>query len=122
MKLNAFRTLGRPGLRVSPITLGAMTFGDGSWGADHETSVTILDRYLEDGGNFIDTANTYNDGRSEETIGAYLDKHPGLRDRLVIATKFAANISPATPTAAARVARRSCTRSSHRCAGCAPTT
>jgi aryl-alcohol dehydrogenase-like predicted oxidoreductase len=97
MKLNAFRTLGRSGLRVSPIALGAMTFGDGDWGADDVTSVAMLDRYLEVGGNFIDTANTYNDGRSEETIGAHLDKHPGLRDRLVIATKFAANMFPGDP-------------------------
>ena len=97
MKLNSFRTLGRSGLRVSPLALGAMTFGDGSWGADDETSAAILDRYLEAGGNFIDTANAYNDGRSEETIGAYLDKHPGLRDRLVIATKFAAGMFPGDP-------------------------
>jgi aryl-alcohol dehydrogenase-like predicted oxidoreductase len=97
MKLNSFRTLGRSGLRVSPLALGAMTFGDGSWGADDETSAAILDRYLETGGNFIDTANGYNDGRSEEVIGAYLDQHPGLRDRLVIATKFAANMFPGDP-------------------------
>ena len=80
INLNAFRTPGRSGLRVSPITLGTMTFGDGSWRADDETSVAI------------DTANVYNDGRSVETIGAYLDKRSGLRDRLVIATKFAANM------------------------------
>ena len=97
MKLNSFRTLGRSGLRVSPITLGAMTLGDGSWGADDETSIAILDRYLDAGGNFLDTANVYNDGRSEETIGAYLDKHPGKRDRLVIATKFAASMFPGDP-------------------------
>jgi hypothetical protein len=42
MKLNSFRTLGRSGLRVSPITLGAMTFGDGSWGADDQTSAALL--------------------------------------------------------------------------------
>jgi aryl-alcohol dehydrogenase-like predicted oxidoreductase len=97
MNLSSFRTLGRSGLRVSPITLGAMTFGDGSWGADDDTSAALLDRYLQAGGNFIDTANAYNDGRSEETIGAYLDKHPGLRDRLVIATKFGAGMFPGDP-------------------------
>jgi len=97
MMLNSFRTLGRSGLRVSPITLGAMTFGDGSWGADDETSTAMLDRYLERGGNFIDTANMYNGGRSEETLGAYLDERPGLRDRLVIATKFAASMLPGDP-------------------------
>jgi aryl-alcohol dehydrogenase-like predicted oxidoreductase len=66
VKLNSFRTLGRSGLRVSPITLGTMTLGDGSWGADDETSIAILDRYLDVGGNFLDTANAYNDGRSEK--------------------------------------------------------
>jgi aryl-alcohol dehydrogenase-like predicted oxidoreductase len=97
MNLNSYRTLGRSGLRVSPVMLGAMTFGDGSWGADEQTSAAILDRYLEAGGNCIDTANAYNGGRSEETIGAYLDKHPGLRDRLVIATKFGAGMFPDDP-------------------------
>lgn len=97
MELNSFRTLGRSGLRVSPITLGAMTFGDGSWGADDQTSTALLGRYLDAGGNFIDTANAYNGGRSEETIGAYLGKHPGLRDRLVIATKFGAGMFPGDP-------------------------
>jgi aryl-alcohol dehydrogenase-like predicted oxidoreductase len=97
MELNSFRTLGRSGLRVSPLTLGAMTFGDGSWGADDETSTAIIDHYHEAGGNFIDTANVYNNGRSEEVIGTYLDKHPGLRERLVIATKFAGNLFPGDP-------------------------
>jgi aryl-alcohol dehydrogenase-like predicted oxidoreductase len=97
MKLNSFRTLGRSGLRVSPVTLGAMTFGDGSWGADDQTSTALLDSYLDAGGNCIDTANAYNGGRSEDTIGAYLNKHPGLRDRPVIATKFAAGMFPGDP-------------------------
>jgi aryl-alcohol dehydrogenase-like predicted oxidoreductase len=97
MDANSYRTLGRSGLRVSPVALGAMTFGDGSWGADDRASAALLDRYLEVGGNFIDTANVYNDGRSEETIGGYLDQHPGLRDRLVIATKFAAGMFPGDP-------------------------
>ena len=97
MQLNSYRTLGRSGLRVSPITLGAMTFGDASRGSDDATATALLDRYRAAGGNFIDTANAYNAGRSEETIGAYLDKHPGLRDRLVIATKFAAGMFPGDP-------------------------
>jgi aryl-alcohol dehydrogenase-like predicted oxidoreductase len=97
MNLNSYRTLGRCGLRVSPVALGAMTFGDGSWGADDEASAALLDRYLDAGGNFIDTANVYNGGRSEQVIGAYLDKHPGLRDRLVIATKFGAGLFPGDP-------------------------
>jgi aryl-alcohol dehydrogenase-like predicted oxidoreductase len=97
MKLNSFRTLGRSGLRVSPVALGAMTFGDGSWGADDQASTALLDRYVDAGGNFIDTANAYNGGRSEETIGAYLGKHQGLRDRLVIATKFGAGMFAGDP-------------------------
>src|SRR5258706_8227407 len=97
MNLNSFRTLGRSGLRVSPITLGAMTFGDGSWGADDKTSAALLDRYLEAGGNFIDTANAYNGGRSEKTIGAHLDIHPGLRDPLGDATQVPARKFPPRP-------------------------
>jgi aryl-alcohol dehydrogenase-like predicted oxidoreductase len=97
MNLTDFRTLGRSGLRVSPIALGTMTFGDPSWGADEPTSAAILDRYLDAGGNFIDTANAYMDGRSEEVIGAYLGKRPGQREGLVIATKFALNMHPGDP-------------------------
>lgn len=74
-----------------------MAFGDADRGADDQTSTALLDRYLAAGGNFIDTANVYNGGRSEETIGAYLDKHRGLRDRLVIATKFTGGMFPGDP-------------------------
>lgn len=97
MQLNSFRTLGRSGLRGSPITLGGLAFGDADRGADDQTSTALLDRYLAAGGNFIDTANVYNGGRSEETIGAYLDKQRGLRDRLVIATKFTGGMFPGDP-------------------------
>ncbi len=99
MDLDAYRTLGRSGLRVSAMTLGAMTFGDGSWGADAETSFAILDRFVERGGNAVDTANGYTAGRSEETIGAYLAARPGLRDRLVIETRFSGNMFPGDPNA-----------------------
>ena len=97
MQLDSFRTLGRSGLRISPLTLGTMIFGDRSWGADEETSLSIIDRYLAAGGNALDTANAYAAGRSEEVIGRYLAGHPGLRDRLVIATKFAGNMFPGDP-------------------------
>jgi len=97
MQLDSFRTLGRSGLRISPLTLGTMIFGDSSWGADEETSLSIIDRYLAAGGNALDTANAYAAGRSEEVIGRYLAGHPGLRDRLVIATKFAGNMFPGDP-------------------------
>jgi aryl-alcohol dehydrogenase-like predicted oxidoreductase len=97
MQLDSFRTLGRSGLRVSPLSLGTMIFGDSSRGADEETSHRIIDRYLAAGGNALDTANAYTAGRSEEIIGRYLAGHPGLRDRLVIATKFAGNMFPGDP-------------------------
>ncbi|MGI5142817.1 MULTISPECIES: aldo/keto reductase [unclassified Streptomyces] len=97
MSLTDFRTLGRTGLRVSPLALGTMTFGDPSWGADEQTSLDILARYIEAGGNFIDTANRYMEGRSEQVIGSYLRKYPDQRDRLVIATKFALSMDPTDP-------------------------
>ncbi|MCO8269235.1 aldo/keto reductase [Actinoplanes sp. TRM 88003] len=74
-----------------------MTFGDPSWGADDETSTAILERYLDAGGNFIDTANAYMGGRSEEVLGAYLGKNPRLRDRLVLGSKFALSMDPSDP-------------------------
>jgi aryl-alcohol dehydrogenase-like predicted oxidoreductase len=94
VELTDFRTLGRTGLRVSPLALGTMTFGDPGWGADEETSIEILKRYLDAGGNFIDTANAYMGGRSEEVIGRFLGKD---RDRVVLATKFALSLDPADP-------------------------
>jgi aryl-alcohol dehydrogenase-like predicted oxidoreductase len=64
MPLNHYVTLGRSGLRVSPLCLGAMTFGeDWGWGASVADSEAIIDRYLERGGNFIDTANAYTKAR-----------------------------------------------------------
>ncbi|MBM9506149.1 aldo/keto reductase [Actinacidiphila acididurans] len=97
MNLTDFRTFGRTGLRVSPITLGTMNFGDTSWGTSSETAEAIIDCYLEAGGNALDTANGYTGGRSEETIGGYLARRPGLRDRIVLATKFAGNMFPGDP-------------------------
>ena len=97
MSLTAYRTLGTSGLRVSPLALGAMTFDDGSWGSAPEDSFAILDRYLDAGGNFIDTANQYNGGKSEETLGRYFDKRAGRRDRVVLATKFGGTLYPADP-------------------------
>ncbi|WP_264293808.1 aldo/keto reductase [Diaphorobacter aerolatus] len=60
MSLSEYRTLGRSGLRVSPLALGTMTFGtDWGWGADEAEARRIFDLYVERGGNFIDTANFY---------------------------------------------------------------
>src|SRR5580692_923940 len=89
MPLNHYVTLGRSGLRVSPFCLGAMTFGeDLGWGSSVTDSNRILDRYLERGGNFIDTANAYTRGHSEKIIGDHLGRDPRKRERVVLATKF----------------------------------
>jgi aryl-alcohol dehydrogenase-like predicted oxidoreductase len=84
------RLLGRTGLRVSPLTLGAMTFG-GRTGP--EESCAIVDRALEAGINFIDTANVYTQGRSEELVGEAL-KRNGQRHRIVLATKVHGTVRP----------------------------
>jgi len=99
MTLTSYRTLGTSGLRVSPLALGAMNFDDGTWGSAPETSFQILDRYLDAGGNFIDTANQYNGGQSEETLGSYFAQQPARRDRLVLATKFGGTLYPTDPNA-----------------------
>lgn len=92
MGLDSYVTLGRSGLRVSPFCLGAMTFGeDLGWGSSVEESQRIMDRYIELGGNFIDTANFYTKSHSEKIIGDHIGRHPERRDRLVIATKFSGN-------------------------------
>jgi len=96
--LDDYRTLGRSGLRISPATLGTMTFGeDHGWGASVTDSEAMLDRYVAAGGNSIDTANVYTSGHSEQIIGDWLTARPGLRDRLVIGTKFYTNLHPGDP-------------------------
>ncbi|MEV0117260.1 aldo/keto reductase [Streptomyces sp. NPDC050844] len=84
---------------MSPLALGTMTFDDGSWGSAPEESFTILDRHLEEGGNFVGTANQYNGGASESTLGAYFAQRPGVRDRIVLATKFGGTLHPHDPNA-----------------------
>ncbi len=98
MKLTDFRTLGRSGLIVSPMALGAMTFGTPRWGSPDEVSEAIFNAYVDAGGNFIDTADVYAKGRSEELVGEYIAKR-GLRDKLVLATKFSFNAEPGNPHA-----------------------
>jgi aryl-alcohol dehydrogenase-like predicted oxidoreductase len=84
--LQSYRLLGRSGLRVSPLSLGAMTFGsDWGWGADEAESRRLFDAYVDRGGNFIDTANQYTNGSSERLVGAFAE---GKRERLVLATKY----------------------------------
>jgi aryl-alcohol dehydrogenase-like predicted oxidoreductase len=78
------RRLGRTGLKVSPLCLGAMMFG--AWGnPDHDESVAIIHAALDAGINFIDTADVYSGGESEEIVGKALT---GRRDEVVLATKF----------------------------------
>ncbi|MGC9520762.1 MAG: aldo/keto reductase [Anaerolineae bacterium] len=78
-----YRSLGRTGVLVSPLCLGAMNFGGPT---DEETSIRIIDRALDAGINFIDTANVYNRGESERIVGKALEQN-GSRDRVVLATK-----------------------------------
>jgi aryl-alcohol dehydrogenase-like predicted oxidoreductase len=100
MPLNHYVTLGRSGLRVSPFCLGAMTFGEDlgpGTGSSVKESEQIIDRYLDLGGNFIDTANFYMRGHSEKIIGDHLAHDREKRDRVVIATKFSGNLYPGDP-------------------------
>lgn len=93
-----YRLLGRSGLRVSELFLGAMTFGeDFSWGADREEARRILDAYLDAGGNVVDTAVNYRGGDSERILGDLLQ---GRRDDIVVATKYTISRQPADPNAA----------------------
>jgi len=99
MRLNEYTTLGRTGLRVSPLCLGAMGFGTGwGWGADSKQSFEMLDLYVQGGGNFIDTANGYQMGQSEQIVGQYVADRK-LRDKAVIATKFTFGIEQGNPNA-----------------------
>jgi aryl-alcohol dehydrogenase-like predicted oxidoreductase len=86
MDLTHYRTLGRSGLLVSPLALGTMTFGAERWGSGHEQSRAVFDAYVEAGGNFIDTADVYSGGRSEEMVGAFV-RERNVRERIVLATK-----------------------------------
>ncbi|MET0406615.1 MAG: aldo/keto reductase, partial [Cystobacter sp.] len=84
-----YRILGRTGVRVSPLCLGAMMFGQ--WGnPDHDDGIRIIHRALDAGINFIDTADVYSRGESEEIVGKALAG--GRRDKVVLATKFHASM------------------------------
>ena len=78
-----YRTLGRTGVKVSPLCLGAMNFPEPS---GEKESIEIINRALDGGINFIDTANVYNRGESEKIVGQALKKN-GRRDEVVLATK-----------------------------------
>ena len=100
MTLHDYITLGASGLRVSPLCLGAMTFGkEWGWGSTPAESVEVIEAYIASGGNFIDTANIYTKGRSEAILGEYFSVGAGRgkRDRLVIATKCGGNLFAGDP-------------------------
>jgi len=78
------RRLGTAGPKVSMFALGAMMFGGA---ADERASREMLDTYVDAGGTFSDTADNYNDGASERWIGQWLKDRPGVRERIVLATK-----------------------------------
>ena len=93
-----YKLLGPSGMRVSELCLGTMSFGDAwGFGADQKQSHQILDAFAEAGGNFIDTANAYHEGQSEEILGSFLG--PG-RDRFVVATKYTLAMRSGDPNAA----------------------
>ncbi len=100
LQLDDYRLLGRSGLRVSPLTLGTMTFGvdPDAWGSTEHDAAKMVDIYMDRGGNFIDTANFYgNMGQSEIMLGQLIH---GRREQLVISTKYSLTTRPGDPNAA----------------------
>lgn len=96
MQLDHYRLLGRSGLRVSPLCLGTMTFGASSgWGTEREEATSMVDLFVERGGNFIDTSNYY--GESEDWLKPMLE---GRRDRIVLSTKYSLSMRPGDPNSA----------------------
>ncbi|KAJ3541244.1 hypothetical protein NMY22_g3959 [Coprinellus aureogranulatus] len=95
------------GVQVSPIALGGGSIGTkwadiGTPGADREGSFKLLDAYYDLGGNFIDTANAYQDGESEELIGEWMESK-GIRDQIFLATKYTNSASIRDPNVAQKV-------------------
>ena len=68
-----YKLFGNTGLRVSELALGTMTFGtEWGWGADYQQSKEIFDAYVNNNGNFVDTANLYTNGSSEKFVGEFI--------------------------------------------------
>ncbi len=91
MTAHEMMNLGRSGLRVSRLCLGAMNFGNDQFGCDEKTSIRVTHAYLDAGHNFIDTANVYSATRSETIIGKAVKDR---RDAVVIATKASSPLGP----------------------------
>ena len=95
-----YKLLGKSGLRVSELCLGGMTFGQ-DWGsmlpgASKEESKKMFEHFVEAGGNFIDTANVYQNGSSEKYIGEFIASE---REKFVLATKYTISTNPDDPNA-----------------------
>ncbi|MGB5848560.1 MAG: aldo/keto reductase [Ignavibacteriaceae bacterium] len=81
-----YKLLGKSGLRVSELALGTMTFGEEwGWGVNKEESKKVFDRYSNEDGNFIDTANRYTEGTSEKYVGEFIASD---REHYIVATKY----------------------------------
>lgn len=102
MTLDRYYLLGRSGLRVSPVSLGTMNFGTDGYHAAYGKTIDdvrpIFRRYLEAGGNSIDTANFYTAGESETILGTLIAEAK-VRDRVVLTTKFTNSVDPGDPNA-----------------------
>jgi len=92
-----YKIFGKSGLRVSELCLGTMTFGtELGWGNTKEESKKVFDRFVQEGGNFFDTANLYTNGTSERFLGEFIASQ---RKRFVVATKYTMNTDPDDPNA-----------------------
>ncbi|MET7419903.1 aldo/keto reductase [Dactylosporangium sp. NPDC005555] len=100
--MHHYYLLGRSGLRVSRLALGTMNFGVGgfhaAYGRTAEQAEPIFRRYVESGGNFVDTADFYTAGESERILGRLIAA-AGVRDRLVLTSKFTNTVDPTDPNA-----------------------
>ncbi|WP_267354876.1 MULTISPECIES: aldo/keto reductase [unclassified Methylobacterium] len=112
------RRIGRSDLTVAPFCLGGNVFG---WTADEATSFAILDRFVERGFDFIDTANVYSrwapghvGGESETVIGRWFAARPGVRDRVVLATKVGMDMGEAGKGLSAQHIEQACEASLRR--------
>jgi aryl-alcohol dehydrogenase-like predicted oxidoreductase len=94
-----YKLLGRSGLKVSELCLGTMGFGQATpWGISQKESFDIMDAFGHAGGNFMDTANRYQDGQTEEIVGNYLSQSAD-RDYWVVATKYSLYDNKTNPNA-----------------------